>query len=138
MLLRLFFFPYKIHINMSTERVFDTSDDDSDYTSEFDTVSDDDNNSAVDTMSENKLVKLYKDQSVNVHELLSFSDDDDTDDDAEKRIDKKELVGLYNDQQAPIEELAPILNVEASNKSGYNMTRRISLGPYLIKFGMLD
>ncbi|KAF1802003.1 hypothetical protein V8B55DRAFT_1571985 [Mucor lusitanicus] len=121
---------------MSTERVFDTSDDDSDYTSEFDTVSDDDNNSAVDTMSENELVRLYKDQSVNVHELLSFSDDDDTDDDAEKRIDKKELVGLYNDQQAPIEELAPILNVEASNKSGYNMTRRISLGPYLIKFAI--
>lgn len=126
---------------MSTEQAFDGDNDDADYTSKSNAADDsDDDSSTEDTMSDNELVKLYKDQLINVHELLGSSDDDeDMDYSGEQQVDKKELVGLYRDQLIHIQELAPVSSVEPLiNKSNRSIVRRVPLKPYLIKFGMFD
>ncbi|GAN09750.1 hypothetical protein MAM1_0289c09282 [Mucor ambiguus] len=122
---------------MSTDRVFNVNNNDSDCTFKSSADSDDDN-SVMDTTRGNELIKLYKDQLINVHELLGSSGNDNMDDDIEKQIDKEELVGLYKDQLVPIEELAPVFNVEASsrNRNVHNIARRVSLGAYFIKFAV--
>ncbi|KAL9551906.1 hypothetical protein MBANPS3_004043 [Mucor bainieri] len=129
-------------MSTTTELFIDVDSDDSDYTANTSNAdSDDDNNSTMSTLSDTELVRLHKDQSVNVDQLLDFPDDDGTDDEMstrEQQVDKKELVELYNDQSVPIEELVPVSNVQepSNSKSIYSMVRSISMKTYIIKFGM--
>lgn len=139
--LSFFVFAYSIYyIRMSNEQAFDVDYGDSDYTPKSNADSDDDNSTVDIIMSDNEVVRLYKDQLINVHELLGCSDDDDDMSyDEEQQVDKKELVGLYKDQLRPIEELAPVSNVEAlCSENKCSIVRRVPLKPYLIKFGMFD
>lgn len=140
MLCIFFLFAYSIYyISMSHEQAFDVDHGDSDYTSKSNADSDDDNSTVDTIMSDNELVNLYKDQLINVHELLGCSDDDDMNYDGEQQVDRKELVGLYKDQLRPIEELAPVSNVEAlCSENNRSIVGRVPLKPYLIKFGMFD
>ncbi|CAO0792227.1 unnamed protein product [Mucor circinelloides] len=118
---------------MSSEQALYVDNDDVDYQPE---LADDSDDSSVDTMSNDELINLYKDQSINVHELLGSSDDDTDEDEKEGKIDDKELVGLYKDQLVSIEELVSVCSSHCSQPSHKSIfsSGKVSLESYIIKF----
>lgn len=122
---------------MSSEQALYVDNDDVDYQPEF---ADDSDDNSVDTMSNDELINLYKDQSINVHELLGSSDDETDENEKEEKIDDRELVGLYKDQFVSIEELVPVCSSHFSqplHKSIFS-SGKVSLESYIIKFGRFD